>query len=467
MTSKLAVKIKGLISTILHLYTIDKTKDIESQRKRVLLNIVFTLLFIFLPPYMFIVFAQGNYLTAFLDLAAFLLMATTAYYLHRTGDQDAAGYMVSVVMGGFFLWLIASGGINNTGYLWTYPVPLLLLFLLGLKRGTLATGIFLALVALIFFFPGKPFLMTKYPEDFEIRFFSSFLAVASFAFFSEKIRARTHDSILAKTKELEQTLTALSHAENERTLLQEELLSAKKLEAIGTLAGGMAHEFNNQVSVIMGNLDMLRRLMKQEPDIMKKIISIQDASERISVLTDQMLSFSRKQILRMERLDINQLISRTEYSIHRQAGEGVEVSIDLEQDLGEIEADPGQIIQVVMDLVANALDAMEHSPRRKLSISTRNLDNPEPVVHLRVKDTGTGMDEETVQKIFEPFYTTKPPGKGIGLGLSFVYGTIKQHNGSIEVHSFPGQGTMVDIFLPLAGCRLPVTGTRKHLTENR
>lgn len=449
MAGKLSVKIKGFMSNAVRLYSIDKTRDIESQRKKVLLHIVFTLVFIFLPPYMFIVFAQKEFLTALLDLAALLLMAATALYLHRTDDFDTAGYLVSIVMGGFFLYLIAAGGIENTGPIWTFPLPLVLLFLLGLRRGTFATSVFMTLMAIIFFYPGKPFLMTQYPDQFDIRFFTSFFAVASLAFFSESVRTRITENITAKTKELEQTLTALSSAEKERSLLQEELLSAKKLEAIGTMAGGMAHEFNNQVSVIMGNLDMLQRLLEEDPAALKKIAAIQGASEHIAVLTDQMLSFSRKQILRKESLNINQLISRTEYSIHRLAGERVDVNIDLEQDLKNIEADSGQIIQVIMDLVTNAMDAMQKSPMRILSISTGNRNNPEPSVLLRIKDSGAGMDKETQQKIFEPFFTTKPPGKGIGLGLSFVYGTIKQHNGSIDIQSSPGQGTTVDIYLPV------------------
>jgi signal transduction histidine kinase len=433
------------LGSIQRLYKIDGTIEIESQRKRVLLNIIFTIFFIFMPPYMTAVFVQGYYMLALLDFLALALIVFTALYLRKTGDFNLAGYMTSVFMGGFFLYLIAGGGIDNTGPLWTFPYPLLVLFLLGLRKGTIAIAIFLAFVAVIFFFPGSPLMLTVYPKDFEIRFFSSFLAVSSISYFSENIRARINQAITSKTRELEQTLEALKNAENERSLLQEELLSAKKLEAIGTLAGGMAHEFNNQVSVILGNVDMLHHFMEPNETDMKRITAIRDASDRIAGLTDQMLSFSRKQILQMEPVNINQLIKRSEYSIRRTTPEDIQVIIELEPELGVIDADPGQIIQVILDLVENSCHAMEHQDMGTLIIKTKNEDR---WICLSVQDTGTGMDEETLQKIFEPFFTSKQPGKGIGLGLSFVYGTVKQHNGAIDVTSSPVKGTTVTIYLP-------------------
>ncbi|MCP5046909.1 MAG: hypothetical protein GY940_07035 [bacterium] len=445
------------------LFTISGTNDIEVEGKIVLLNIIFTLSVVFITPFIFVTYAQDDYWQCVVDVVVLLLMLLSFFYLRHTGDHWLAGYFVTSTLGFLFLYLITSGGLNNSGPLGSVAFPLLALFLLGMRKGTVAVLIFLAITVCMFFLPGAPLLITSYSNNLKLAFTASFLGIYCLAFFAEWVRAKSQEKITGKTVELEQALQNLKHTEGERSMLQDELLSAKKMEAIGTLAGGMAHEFNNQVSVVLGNTDLLLRMLEMDELTTKKLKSIQRASDRIAVLTDQLLSFSRKQILRLEKVNINQLIRRAEYSIGNELGIHIQLVLVLEPKPDSIEVDSGQIIQVIMDLILNSRDAMKNQDSGTLTITTENILLPKErlipgdgnrkgrFVCLSVEDTGTGMDKETQQKIYEPFFTTKNPGQGIGLGMSFVYGTVKQHNGWMELSSTPGKGTAVKVFLPSSG----------------
>jgi signal transduction histidine kinase len=236
---------------------------------------------------------------------------------------------------------------------------------------------------------------------------------------------------------------------------------AQKLEAIGRLAGGIAHDFNNLLVVITGYSELaLRRLAggAEGEQFRNNFEEIKKAADRAAQLTRQLLAFSRRQVLQPKVLDLNELIYDISKMLRRLIGEDIELSVNLGSPLGHIRADPGQIEQVVMNLVVNARDAMPGGG--KLDIGTRNayLDDlyasqnagvrPGHYVMLSVSDNGSGMDAETQAHIFEPFFTTKDVGKGTGLGLSSVYGIIKQSGGHIWVYSEPGLGTVFNVYLP-------------------
>ncbi|GJM42355.1 MAG: hypothetical protein DHS20C20_26370 [Ardenticatenaceae bacterium] len=244
----------------------------------------------------------------------------------------------------------------------------------------------------------------------------------------------------------------------ERKQLETALLQAQKMEAIGLLAGGIAHDFNNVLTIIMSYSDLLLRIYDQDPMVIKYVNPIHTAGKRASDLTYQLLAFSRQQVLELEELNLNEIITEVEQMIRRPIGEDIQFATLLAPDLWHIEADPGQISQVVMNLAVNARDAMPQGGN--LTIKTENfvlemkdgritpeLDAGE-YVRLTVKDTGKGMSRETIKRIFEPFYTTKKLGKGTGLGLSSVYGIVAQSNGGIAVRSEMNVGTTFDILLP-------------------
>jgi len=266
-------------------------------------------------------------------------------------------------------------------------------------------------------------------------------------------------------------ITERKQAETEREKLEEQLRASQKMEAIGNLAGGIAHDFNNLLSVILCCTDFAMAGVREDDRTRDELLEVKKAGERAVALTRQLLAFSRKQVLQPVVLDLNQITAGVEKMLRRILGEDIDYVQVLAPDLGAVRADPGQIEQVLMNLVVNARDAMPTGG--KLTIETSNVDldeeyaarhvavKPGPYVRFTVSDTGCGMDTATQARIFEPFFTTKEKGKGTGLGLSTVYGIVAQSGGTIWVCSEPGQGTTFKIYLPREiSAKMTVTATR-------
>ncbi len=244
----------------------------------------------------------------------------------------------------------------------------------------------------------------------------------------------------------------------ERKKLEHALLQAQKMEAIGLLAGGIAHDFNNVLTVIISYSDLLLRRFHADPKVVKYVRPIHAAGKRASDLTYQLLAFSRQQVLQSEDVNLNEIITEVEMMIRRPIGEDIQFTTLLAPDLWHIEADPGQLSQVIMNLSVNARDAMPQGG--SLTIKTENVNlakkdgriRPElnigEYIRVIVSDTGKGMDNDTIKRIFDPFFTTKELGKGTGLGLSTVYGIIAQSQGGIAVQSEINSGTRFEIYLP-------------------
>jgi PAS domain S-box-containing protein len=240
---------------------------------------------------------------------------------------------------------------------------------------------------------------------------------------------------------------------------EEQLRQTQKMEAVGKLAGGIAHDFNNLLTAINGYSEMALGMVEEGSILQEFLLEIKKSGDRAASLTQQLLAYSRKQILAPTIFNLNATVAEMDRLLRRLIGEDIEVNCVLEPDLGLVKADAGQVQQILLNLVLNARDAMPQGGRITVETGNRVLDGNRTAaleaaagsyVMLSVSDTGHGMSEEVMAKIFEPFFTTKGVGKGTGLGLSSVYGIVKQSGGSIEVESAPGQGSAFRVYLPLA-----------------
>lgn len=292
-------------------------------------------------------------------------------------------------------------------------------------------------------------------SDFEYRIFS---AQGESRWISHSANlVRSEDKVLG----MQSTITDITEsrqADKARQDLEDQLRASQKIEAIGSLAGGVAHDFNNLLSVILSYTGFALEDLSKDDPIRDDLLQVEMAGERAAMLTRQLLAFSRKQILQPVPLDLNKTATDVQRMLQRIIGEDIDLSLVLADNLGLVLADPGQLEQVLMNLVVNARDAMPQGG--KLTIETSNVEideecaadheavSPAPFVQITVTDTGCGMDEQTQARLFEPFFTTKERGKGTGLGLPTAYGIVKQSGGNIWVYSEPGMGTTLVIHLP-------------------
>jgi PAS domain S-box-containing protein len=243
-----------------------------------------------------------------------------------------------------------------------------------------------------------------------------------------------------------------------RCQLEDQLRQAQKMEAVGMLAGGVAHDFNNLLTIITGYSQLILNNLRGDDINRHSVEQIMRAGERAAALTKQLLAFSRRQVLQPKVLELNRLVSSLAAMLQRLIGEDVDLKLILRPDVGRVHADPGQVEQVLMNLVINARDAMPSGGMLTVETASVELDESYasrhievksgPYVMLAVSDNGAGMDEATRAHLFEPFFTTKGAGKGTGLGLSTVFGIVKQSGGTLQVYSEPGTGTSVKVYLP-------------------
>ncbi len=270
--------------------------------------------------------------------------------------------------------------------------------------------------------------------------------------------------------EADQALEIIAEDVTERRALEEQFRQAQKMEAVGRLAGGVAHDFNNLLMVVSGYTEVLLESLEEESPLLPKVQAIQQAADRTTTLTRQLLAFSRKQLLELKVVDVNAIVTDMERLLGPLIGENIALTTRLAPDVGQTRADAGQLEQVIMNLVVNAKDAMPNGGSIQIQTSEANLDasrpehaliHPGPYILLTVSDTGAGMDRETLSRIFEPFFTTKEKGRGTGLGLSTVYGIVKQSGGYIFAESELGRGTTFLIYLPRVADTAESTASKK------
>jgi two-component system, cell cycle sensor histidine kinase and response regulator CckA len=283
------------------------------------------------------------------------------------------------------------------------------------------------------------------------------------------VTVRISGRAVSSADEPADVLEAIAEDVTDRRALEDQFRQAQKMEAVGRLAGGVAHDFNNLLMVISGYAEVILAKLDVQHPLRDKAFAIQQASDRATTLTRQLLAFSRKQLLELKVVDVNAIVADMERLLRPLIGENVILTAKLAPEAGYTRADAGQLEQVLMNLVVNAKDAMPNGGR--LTIQTQSIElteshrrgqtfiRPGDYVMLSVSDTGMGMDKETQSRIFEPFFTTKEKGKGTGLGLSTVYGIVKQSGGYVMVQSEESRGSSFHIYLP----RVEEAATEKHV----
>jgi len=273
----------------------------------------------------------------------------------------------------------------------------------------------------------------------------------------KQVLKTVHPTVIGGRKVLIETLVDI----DDKKLLEEQLNQSQKMEAVGQLAGGVAHDFNNILAAILGYAELALDDLTDEQPMAEYVREIVKAGNRARDLTRQLLTFARKQNLELQPVDLNRVVTGFEKMLRRTIRENVAITPKLDPALGQIQGDPGQIEQILLNLAVNAQDAMPEGGILLIETTNAVLDEtyaqthqgvePGPYVLLTMSDSGTGMDKETLGRIFDPFFTTKGAGKGTGLGLSTVYGIVRQHKGHIRVYSEVGKGTTFRVYFPRVG----------------
>ena len=433
-------------------------ENIDLQRKIVLLNIVFTIGIIILVPYSLIAYKQGKLMLSIFDLAASIILAGAYAYLRRSKNYTVTGYICISILSLLILYVTATGGHKYTGPLWTYTVPVFVLFLLGTKKGSLFMAIYFTIVLVILFFPGTPLLFTTYSIDFKIRFVSTLVVVFIIAVFAEWAREKTQLKMVQKAKELENTLKELEKAEAERTRLHDQLLTAEKMEAIGILAGGIAHDFNNLLSVIMGNLGMgLEEIESNPKRAIKMLKNAEKASIQATELAQRLITFSRGGWVIRRGITLPELLKTIDEQNPGMKTILQQTTAIIPAGLKPLYGDERYLSQVIQNLLQNANESS--TEQKQITLEAENVTLKKnndfelidgDYVKISIIDNGRGIPEEQMGKIFEPYFSTKNTvtQKGLGLGLAICYSIIKKHNGHITVKSQVGKGTTVEIYLP-------------------
>jgi signal transduction histidine kinase/CheY-like chemotaxis protein len=476
-------------------------QDSETLRKIIMLDIFLFLGFILLLLMGCIALAQH---ALFLGIADFVIAAfffALLFYLHRTGNEPFVSMCGVLILLFFFCYLFFIGGVHATAFMWLYTFPLFSLYLLGLRQGIWFTGFLFCFCAGFLVIDLSSDSINVYSRDFAIRFIPSYLLVCVLAFLVEKSRSGTRDALLDRQRvlagtidELQMKETELEEARNqlelrvklrtaeletankqliveigerkwaqqERLRLESELLMAEKMEILGRLAGGVAHDLNNVLSGIVSYPELLLLKLPPESEMRGPLQNIRRAGRRAAVIVQDLLTLARRGITLRENVQLNDVIrdhlQSPEFITLQKNYPDVAVEARLAPDLLNLSGSPVHLEKAIMNLLVNSFEAIEkegtvlvETENRYVDTSIKGYDTTVPgkYVVLTISDSGAGISQEKLDKIFEPFYTSKVMGRsGTGLGMTVVWGTVKDHGGYLDVKSSLGKGTTITVFLP-------------------
>jgi signal transduction histidine kinase/CheY-like chemotaxis protein len=478
-----------------------ESEQSETLRKIIVLNIFLVLGFTLVLLMGGIALAQNALLLAGADFVMALLFLALFMYLYRTGNEPLVSLCGVLILLIFFCYLFFIGGVQSTAFMWLYTFPLFALYLLGVRQGVKTTGFLFCFCAGFLVIDISSDSINVYSRDFALRFIPSYLVVCILAFLVEKSRSETRDALLdrqqllagtieklqMKEAELEEARSQLEMrvalrteeleaankqlrveieerewAQQERLRLESELLRAEKMELLGRLAGGVAHDLNNVLSGIVSYPDLLLLTLPPESEMRGPLQNIRRAGKRAAVIVQDLLTLARREILIRERVQLNDIVGA-----HLQSPEcitlqknypHVTVEVRLAPDLLTLSGSPVHLEKALMNLLVNSFEAIEQVGTVLVKTENRYVDNPikgyettvpGKYVVLTISDSGVGIPQEKLDMIFEPFYSSKVMGRsGTGLGMTVVWGTVKDHGGYLDVKSSPGNGTTISVFLP-------------------
>ncbi len=477
-------------------------QDSETLRKIIMLNIFLFLGAILLFIMGIIALLQKALFLGISDIFASSILFAHLAFLHRTGNEPAASRFGVGTLFLFFCYLFFIGGVQTTSFMWLYTFPLFSLYLLGMPRGMWTTILLFTFCAGFLAFDLFSDNFNVYSKDFAIRFIPSYLIVSVLAFLVEHSRAASRDALLdkqrllagtinelqIKEKELEEARNQLEMrvalrtaeleevnehlrieieerkwAQQERLRLESELVRGEKMELLGRLAGGVAHDLNNVLSGIVSYPDLLLHRLSPDSDMRGPLQNIRRAGTRAAVIVQDLLTLARRSITAREKVQLNDIINA-----HLQSPEflnlqknypGVTIETHLAPDLPSLSGSPVHLEKAIMNLLVNSYEAIESEGTISITTENKYIDTPVKgydttvpgnYVVLAISDTGMGIPHDKLTKIFEPFYTSKIMGRsGTGLGMTVVWGTVKDHEGYLDVKSAPDNGTTITVFLPV------------------
>lgn len=478
-----------------------KNQHVETLRKFIMLNIFLFLGFILLLLMGGIALAQNAIFLGIADFIIAFLFFTLIFYLYQTGNEPIASLCGVLILLFFFCYLFFIGGVQSTAFMWLYTFPLFSLYLLGVRRGIWITACLFCFCIGFLVIDLSSDINNVYSRDFAIRFIPSYLIVCVLAFLVEKSRSGSRDSLLERQQLLAETIEKLQvkeseleeirnqleirvklrteelekankqlrieieereWAQQERLRLESELRRGEKMELLGRLASGVAHDLNNVLSGIVCYPDLLLLELPPDSDMRGPLQNIRRAGERAAVIVQDLLTLSRRGIVLRERTQLNDIVrdhlQSPEFITLQRKYPNVTVDVHLAPELLSLAGSPVHLEKTLMNLLINSFEAIDKegtvlikTENRYLETSIRGYDTTTPgeYVVLAISDTGMGIPRDKLDKIFEPFYSSKIMGRsGTGLGMTVVWGTVKDHDGYLDVESSPGIGTTITVFLP-------------------
>ena len=484
------------------------THNSEARRKICLFNLFSLVSIICLVSLGIAAFIEDATILGCTDLFVALVLLSLVIYLHYSGNQVFCSHVAAFLANIFFCYLFFTGGVNSTAFMWLYTYPTLAFFLLSPLEGCFAT-LFLFLFSLVFLIIDlSSQTINVYDTDFAIRFIPSFLVVFYFSFLLERSRASAHEALMQKQEiltllvaklkrkekqlelahdkleqrvaertaelldinlQLKEEIKVREKAEQEQRHLENELSRAQKMEVLGRLAGGVAHDLNNVLSGIVSYPDLLLMDLPADSPMYGPLKIIKKSGERAAAIVQDLLTLARRGVMVKKAISLNDVLEEylqsPEFAKLRSANPSITLEQQLDKHLQLLEGSPVHLQKAVMNLIGNAFEAVEGIGQVFVTTENRKLDAPVngyEVIEkgnyavLKIQDTGSGISQEVLGKIFEPFYTTKQMGRsGTGLGMTVVWGTIKDHGGCLDIESSPGKGTTISVFFPAASADIP------------